>query len=72
MQNQRRRFHVLRVLQRRGVPVLIEIVEQEAFEVVLMAVGAVARAVVTDEVRDAAQRDGGLEASGVADESSWS
>src|SRR5579872_4050861 len=60
VQDQRRSLDVLGVLQRRGVPVLIEIIEQEPVEIVLVAVGAVASAVVADEIRYAAQRDGGF------------
>src|SRR5471030_2861890 len=46
MQNQRRRLDVLGVLQRRRVPVLVELVKQESLEVFLVPVGAVALAVV--------------------------
>src|SRR5471030_256154 len=66
MQNQRRRLDVLGVLQRRRVPVLVELVKQESLEVFLVPVGAVARAVVADEIGDAAQRHRGLESRGVA------
>src|SRR5580692_5845802 len=65
VQNQRRGFHVLSELQRRSVPVLIEIVEHDALEVVLMAVSAVASAIVTDEIGDASQSDGGFKPGGV-------
>src|ERR1700730_2076590 len=50
IQNQRWCLDVLGVLERRSVPVLVEIIEQESVEVVLVAVGAVARSVVADEV----------------------
>src|SRR5579864_9688718 len=62
MQNQGRRLDVLGVLERRSVPVLVEIVEQESVEVVLVAVGAIARSIVADEVRNAAKSDSGLKA----------
>src|ERR1022692_2497630 len=66
MKYQGRRLHVLRIFQRRGVPILVEVVEQKSPEVVLMPVGAVARAIVADEVGDAAQRHGSLEPRGVS------
>src|ERR1700730_18175007 len=61
MQHQRRRLDVFGVLERRSVPVLVEIVEQESIEVVLVTVGAVARPVIADEVGHAAQRNRRLE-----------
>ena len=44
---------------------MIEIIEQQALEVVLVAVSAVARAIVAGEIGDAAQSYGGLESGGV-------
>src|SRR5215472_165212 len=67
MKNQSWRFDVAGVLQRRGVPVLIEVVEEEALKVRLVAVGAVARAVVADEIGYGAESNRGLEAIRVAD-----
>src|ERR1700683_4635240 len=62
MENQGGSFDVARIFQRRCVPVLIEIVEQKSLEVVLVPVCAIARTVVADKIRNAAQRDSGLEA----------
>ena len=50
MKNQSGSFDVARIFQRRCVPVLIEIVEQKSFEIVFVAVGAIARTVIADEV----------------------
>ena len=61
MQNQRGSLHVLRILQRRCIPVLIEIVEQEPPEILLVPVSAIARAIIADEIRQTPQRDGCLE-----------
>src|SRR6516164_8930028 len=47
MQDKRRGPDVLRVFQRRSIPILIEFIEQEPFEIVFMAISAVTRAVVT-------------------------
>src|SRR6266853_3374530 len=65
MQNQRWRFHVPGVLQRRSIPILLEIVEQDALEIFLVTVAAVASSFIADEVGDAAQCDRRLEAGGV-------
>src|SRR5260370_35851710 len=55
MQNQRRSLDIPSILERRSAPVLIEIVKQETIEVVLVAVSAIARPVVADEIGNAAQ-----------------
>src|SRR5271166_5036831 len=68
VEHQSRSLDLARVLERAGVPVLIEVVEERAVEIFFVAVGAVARAVVADEVGDAAQGDGSDEAIGVADD----
>src|SRR5438552_2585077 len=62
VQDQRWGFHVARVFQRRRGPVLIESVEQRSFEILFVPVGAIAGSIVTDEIRDAAERNRGLEA----------
>src|SRR5271154_218596 len=62
MENQRGSLDVARLFQRLCVPVLIEIVEQKSLEVLLVPIGAIARAVIADKIRHAAQRDSGLEA----------
>src|SRR3954470_18448198 len=68
MKNQGRRPNVFRVRERRVVPVEIVVLEDVAAEIIGVAVGAVPRAVVADEIRDAAQRDGRLEPRRVADD----
>src|SRR5690348_11647452 len=68
MKNESRRFDVARILERRSVPVLFEVVEEKTLEVIFVAVRAVARPVVADEIGDGTQRDGGLEAIGVTDD----
>src|ERR1041384_1340090 len=68
MQYQRRRLDVLRILERRAIPVGLELVKHIAAEVAAMSESAVARAFVADEVDDAAQRHRRFEAIGVADD----
>src|SRR5436305_8019763 len=67
VQNEYRRLDAARVLQRRALPVGFKLLEEVAAEVLPVSVCAVARALVADEVGEAAQGDGGLEDCGVAD-----
>src|SRR5215207_4910816 len=68
MENQNRRLDVRGVLQGRALPVEVELLDEVAAEVVLVSVCTVARALVADEVDDAAERHGRLEDVGVADD----
>src|SRR5437870_6376724 len=56
MQDQRRRLDVLRPLERRAVPVQIELLEYVTAEVALVPVSSVSSAVVANEVNNAAKR----------------
>src|SRR5438874_6347750 len=67
MQNQGWRLHVLCVLQRRAVPIQIHLLKNVAAEIGRVAVSAITRAIVGNEIRNTAQRDCGLEAIGVTD-----
>src|SRR2546423_9441881 len=62
-----RRLDVSRVLQGRAIPVHFKLLEEVAAEVLSVSVCAVARALVADEVGEAAQGDCGLEDVGVSD-----
>src|ERR1700683_139502 len=55
-QNQRRRLHIPHIFERRCIPILIEVIEKWPLEIILMPVGAVARAIITHEIRYRAQR----------------
>src|SRR2546423_3616715 len=63
-----RRLDVSRVLQGRAIPVHFKLLEEVAAEVLSVSVCAVARALVADEVGEAAQGDCGLEDVGVSDD----
>src|SRR4030095_12861615 len=64
MEHECGRFHILRVFERRPIPVQIELLEDVALKIVFVSVRAVTGPIVAYEVRDAAQRDGSLETSG--------
>src|SRR5205809_5331489 len=67
MQNQRRRFDVLRVLKWRAIPVEFVSLKYVPSEIRAVAIGAVARAIVRNKIRNAAQGDGGFETIRMAD-----
>src|SRR5690242_4215485 len=68
MKNQRGSANVAYVFKRRGIPVLIKVVEEDAFEVVFVAISAVARAVIADEIGNRAQSHSGFESVGVGND----
>lgn len=68
MQNQSRRLHVLRVLERRTVPEQFKLLKDVAAEITLVPISSIARAVVADEVRNAAKRHRGSEHISMADD----
>src|SRR5205085_5615401 len=66
MKNQNRRAHISDVLQWRAIPEEVESFKKVAAEICAVAVCAVARAFVADEVGETAQGDCGFEHVGVA------
>src|ERR1700720_634900 len=67
MENERGSVDVAGVFQRRGVPVSVEIFEQDAFEIFFVTVSAVSRSFIAEKVGDRAQGARCLEAIGVGD-----
>src|SRR6266496_2056389 len=68
MQDQSWRLYVPGILHRRAVPVQIEFLKNIATKIRRVAISAIARAIVRNEVRDAAQRDCGFETICVPDD----
>ena len=66
VKDQRGRFHILDIVQRRVFPILIEVVKDIAAEVLLVTVGSVAGAVIAHEIGDAPKRNCGLEYIGLS------
>src|SRR5262252_5445230 len=60
MKNQGGGLNFVGILQRRTVPVKIHLLKNVAAKIGRVTVGAVARAVVGNEIRQTAQSDGGL------------
>src|SRR5437867_810996 len=54
MQNQGRSLHVLRVLQRRAVPIQIHLLKNVAAEIGRVSVSSVARSIVRNKIRNTA------------------
>src|SRR6266550_4472667 len=61
MQDQCRSLYVPGVLERRAVPVHIELLKYIAIKVALMSVGSIARPIVADEVHNTSKRHRGFE-----------
>src|SRR4051812_15919450 len=66
MQHQGRGMDILRVLQGRRIPILLEVVEQKTLEIVRVTISAVPSPIVADEIRNGSQGHRGLEPVGMS------